>query len=157
MPYETTRLGEFLNTFGKAAGLPALTLSDEGTLFLSLDGASLTLRYFPVTDDLVLASTAAKRPEGEAERLAFCEKALRMNAFSREVGEGVLGLLPDGSLLVYSVRMKPGKLAYGEFEAALLGAADCVKKIRAAFSETDDVVAKPADLSWIQGPGVLSV
>lgn len=157
MPYETTRLGEFLNTFGKAAGLPALTLSDEGTLFLSLDGASLTLRYFPVTDDLVLASTAAKRPEGEAERLAFCEKALRMNAFSREVGEGVLGLLPDGSLLVYSVRMKPGKLAYGEFEATLLGAADCVKKIRAAFSETDDVVAKPADLSWMQGPGVLSV
>lgn len=147
MSYETTRLGEFLNTFGKAAGLPALTLSDEGTLFLSLDGASLTLRYFPVTDDLVLASTAAKRPEGEVERLAF----------SREVGEGVLGLLPDGSLLVYSVRMKPGKLAYGEFEAALLGAADCVKKIRAAFSETDDVVAKPADLSWIQGPGVLSV
>ena len=98
MSYETTRLGEFLNTFGKAAGLPALTLSDEGTLFLSLDGASLTLRYFPVTDDLVLASTAAKRPEGEVERLAFCEKALRMNAFSREVGEGVLGLLPDGSL-----------------------------------------------------------
>lgn len=157
MSYETTRLGEFLNTFGKASGLPALTLSDEGTLFLSLDGASLTLRYFPVTDDLVLASTAAKRPEGEAERLAFYEKALRMNAFSREVGEGVLGLLPDGSLLVYSVRMKPGKLAYGEFEAALLGAADCVKKIRAAFSETDDVVAKPADLSWMQGPGVLSV
>lgn len=157
MSYETTRLGEFLNTFGKAAGLPALTLSDEGTLFLSLDGASLTLRYFPVTGDLVLASTAAKRPESEAERLAFYEKALRMNAFSREVGEGVLGLLPDGSLLVYSVRMKPGKLAYGEFEAALLGAADCVKKIRAAFSETDDVVAKPADLSWIQGPGVLSV
>lgn len=157
MSYETTRLGEFLNTFGKAAGLPALTLSDEGTLFLSLDGASLTLRYFPVTDDLVLASTAAKRPKGEAERLAFCEKALRMNAFSREVGEGVLGLLPDGSLLVYSVRMKPGKLSYGEFEAALLGAADCVKKIRAAFSETDDVVAKPADLSWMQGPGVLSV
>ena len=157
MSYETTRLGEFLNTFGKASGLPALTLSDEGTLFLSLDGASLTLRYFPVTDDLVLASTAAKRPEGEAERLAFYDKALRMNAFSREVGEGVLGLLPDGSLLVYSVRMKPGKLAYGEFEAALLGAADCVKKIRAAFSETDDVVAKPADLSWMQGPGVLSV
>ena len=44
MSYETTRLGEFLNTFGKAAGLPALTLSDEGTLFMSLDGASVLSR-----------------------------------------------------------------------------------------------------------------
>ena len=97
MSYETNRIEEFLTTFGKAAGLPELALTDEGTLFLSLDGTALTLRHFPATDDLVLASTVAKRPEGEAERLALCEKALKMNAFSRETGEGVLGLLPDGS------------------------------------------------------------
>ena len=89
MSYETNRIEEFLTTFGKAAGLPELALTDEGTLFLSLDGTALTLRHFPATDDLVLASTVAKRPEGEAERLALCEKALKMNAFSRETGEGV--------------------------------------------------------------------
>lgn len=110
MSYETNRIEEFLTTFGKAAGLPELALTDEGTLFLSLDGTALTLRHFPATDDLVLASTVAKRPEGEAERLALCEKALKMNAFSRETGEGVLGLLPDGSALVYSVWVRLGKL-----------------------------------------------
>ena len=61
MSYETNRIEEFLTTFGKAAGLPELTLTDEGTLFLSLDGTALTLRHFPATDDLVLASTVAKR------------------------------------------------------------------------------------------------
>lgn len=157
MSYETNRIEEFLTTFGKAAGLPDLALTDEGTLFLSLDGAALTLRHFPATDDLVLASIAAKRPEGEAERTALFEKALRMNAFSRETGEGVLGLLPDGSALVYSVWVKPGKLAYGEFEALLLRTADRVKKLRAAFAESEDTVPAPTDLSWMQGPGVLSV
>lgn len=157
MSYETNRIEEFLTTFGKAAGLPELTLTDEGTLFLSLDGTALTLRHFPATDDLVLASTVAKRPEGEAERLALCEKALKMNAFSRDVGEGVLGLLPDGSALVYSVWVKPGKLAYGDFEALLLRTADRVKKLRSAFAESEETVAAPADLSWMQGPGVLSV
>ena len=124
---------------------------------MSLDGTALTLRHFPATDDLVLASTVAKRPEGEAERLALCEKTLKMNAFSRDVGEGVLGLLPDGSALVYSVWVKPGKLSYGDFEALLLRTADRVQKLRAAFSESDEAVAAPADLSWMQGPGVLSV
>lgn len=157
MSYETNRIEEFLTTFGKAAGLPELALTDEGTLFLSLDGTALTLRHFPATDDLVLASTVAKRPEGEAERLTLCEKALKMNAFSRETGEGVLGLLPDGSALVYSVWVKPGKLSYGDFEALLLRTADRVQKLRAAFSESDEAVAAPADLSWMQGPGVLSV
>lgn len=157
MSYESNRLGEFLAAFGKAAGLPDLALTDEGTLFLSLDGAALTLRHFPATDDLVLASTVAKRPEGEAERLALCEKALKMNAFSRETGEGVLGLLPDGSALVYSVWVKPGKLSYGDFEALLLRTADRVKKLRSAFAESEETVAAPADLSWMQGPGVLSV
>lgn len=157
MSYETNRIEEFLTTFGKAAGLPELALTDEGTLFLSLDGTALTLRYFPSTDDLVIASTVAKRPESESERLALCEKALKMNAFSRETGEGVLGLLPDGSALVYSVWVKPGKLSYGDFEALLLRTADRVQKLRAAFSESDEAVAAPADLSWMQGPGVLSV
>lgn len=157
MSYETNRIEEFLTTFGKAAGLPELALTDEGTLFLSLDGTALTLRHFPATDDLVIASTVAKRPEGDTERLALCEKALKMNAFSRDVGEGVLGLLPDGSALVYSVWVKPGKLSYGDFEALLLRTADRVQKLRAAFSESDEAVAAPADLSWMQGPGVLSV
>ena len=124
---------------------------------MSLDGTALTLRHFPATDDLVLASTVAKRPEGEAERLALCEKALKMNAFSRETGEGVLGLLPDGSALVYSVWVRLSKLSYGDFEALLLRTADRVQKLRAAFSESDEAVAAPADLSWMQGPGVLSV
>lgn len=157
MSYETNRIEEFLTTFGKAAGLPELALTDEGTLFLSLDGTALTLRHFPATDDLVLASTVAKRPEGETERLALCEKALKMNAFSRETGEGVLGLLPDGSALVYSVWVRLSKLSYGDFEALLLRTADRVQKLRAAFSESDEAVAAPADLSWMQGPGVLSV
>lgn len=157
MSYETNRIGEFLNAFAQAAGLPELALTDEGTLFLSLDGTALTLRHFPATDDLVLASTVAKRPEGEAERLALCEKALKMNAFSRETGEGVLGLLPDGSALVYSVWVRLGKLSYGDFEALLLKTADRVAKLRKAFAETGDVPAEPADLSWMQGPGVLSV
>lgn len=157
MSYETNRIGEFLNAFAQAAGLSELALTDEGSLFLSVDGAALTLRHFPATDDLVIASTVAKRPEGEAERLALCEKALKMNAFSRETGEGVLGLLPDGSALVYSVWVKPGKLSYGDFEALLLRTADRVQKLRAAFSESDEAVAAPADLSWMQGPGVLSV
>ena len=157
MSYETNRIGEFLNAFAQAAGLTELVLSDEGSLFLSVDGAALTLRYFPSTDDLVIASTVAKRPESESERLALCEKALKMNAFSREVGEGVLGLLPDGSALVYSVWVRPGKLSYGDFEALLLRTADRVQKLRAAFSESDEAVAAPADLSWMQGPGVLSV
>lgn len=157
MSYETNRIEEFLTTFGKAAGLPELALTDEGTLFLSLDGTALTLRYFPSTDDLVIASTVAKRPESESERLALCEKALKMNAFSRETGEGVLGLLPDGSALVYSVWVRLSKLSYGDFEALLLRTADRVQKLRAAFSESDEAVAAPADLSWMQGPGVLSV
>lgn len=157
MSYESNRLGEFLAAFGKAAGLPDLALTDEGTLFLSLDGAALTLRHFPATDDLVIASSVAKRPEGEAERLALCEKALKMNAFSRDVGEGVLGLLPDGSVFVYSVWVKPGKLSYGDFEALLLRTADRVKKLRSAFAESEETVAAPTDLSWMQGPGVLSV
>ena len=157
MSYETNRIDEFLTTFAKAAGLSDLALSDEGSLFLSVDGAALTLRYFPATDDLVIASTAAKCPEGESGRLALYEKALKMNAFSRETGEGVLGLLPDGSALVYSVWVQPGKLSYGDFEALLLRTADRVKKLRAAFSESEDAVAAPADLSWMQGPGVLSV
>lgn len=157
MSYETNRIGEFLNAFAQAAGLSELALTDEGTLFLSLDGTALTLRHFPATDDLVIASTVAKRPEGDTERLALCEKALKMNAFSRDVGEGVLGLLPDGSALVYSVWVKPGKLSYGDFEALLLRTADRVQKLRAAFSESDEAVAAPADLSWMQGPGVLSV
>ena len=150
MSYETNRIEEFLTTFGKAAGLPELALTDEGTLFLSLDGTALTLRHFPATDDLVLASTVAKRPEGEAERLALCEKALKMNAFSRETGEGVLGLLPDGSALVYSVWVRA--------ERKKLALRVCgVAKLRKAFAETGDVPAEPADLSWMQGPGVLSV
>lgn len=157
MSYETNRIGEFLNAFAQAAGLSELALTDEGSLFLSVDGAALTLRHFPETDDLVIASTVAKRPEGDTERLALCEKALKMNAFSRDVGEGVLGLLPDGSALVYSVWVKPGKLSYGDFEALLLRTADRVQKLRAAFSESDEAVAAPADLSWMQGPGVLSV
>ncbi len=157
MSYETNRIGEFLNAFAQAAGLSELALTDEGGLFLSVDGAALTLRYFPSTDDLVIASTVAKRPESESERLALCEQALKMNAFSREVGEGVLGLLPDGSALVYSVWVRPGKLSYGDFEALLLRTADRVQKLRAAFSESDEAVAAPADLSWMQGPGVLSV
>lgn len=157
MSYETNRIGEFLNAFAQAAGLSELALTDEGSLFLSVDGAALTLRHFPATDDLVIASTVAKRPEGDTERLALCEKALKMNAFSRDVGEGVLGLLPDGSALVYSVWVKPGKLSYGDFEALLLRTADRVQKLRAAFSESDEAVAAPADLSWMQGPGVLSV
>lgn len=157
MSYETNRIGEFLNAFAQAAGLSELALTDEGSLFLSVDGAALTLRHFPATDDLVIASTVAKRPEGDTERLALCEKALKMNAFSRETGEGVLGLLPDGSALVYSVWVKPGKLSYGDFEALLLRTADRVQKLRAAFSESDEAVAAPADLSWMQGPGVLSV
>ena len=157
MSYETNRIGEFLNAFAQAAGLTELVLSDEGSLFLSVDGAALTLRHFPATDDLVIASIAAKCPEGEFGRLALYEKALKMNAFSRETGEGVLGLLPDGSALVYSVWVRPGKLSYGDFEALLLRTADRVKKLRAAFSESEDAVAAPADLSWMQGPGVLSV
>lgn len=157
MSYETNRIGEFLNAFAQAAGLSELALTDEGSLFLSVDGAALTLRHFPETDDLVIASTVAKRPEGDTERLALCEKALKMNAFSRDVGEGVLGLLPDGSALVYRVWVKPGKLSYGDFEALLLRTADRVQKLRAAFSESDEAVAAPADLSWMQGPGVLSV
>ena len=157
MSYETNRIGEFLNAFAQAAGLSELALTDEGSLFLSVDGAALTLRHFPATDDLVIASTVAKRPEGDTERLALCEKALKMNAFSRDVGEGVLGLLPDGPALVYSVWVKPGKLSYGDFEALLLRTADRVQKLRAAFSESDEAVAAPADLSWMQGPGVLSV
>ena len=157
MSYETHRIGEFLNASAHAAGLSELALTDEGSLFLSVDGAALTLRHFPATDDLVIASTVAKRPEGDTERLALCEKALKMNAFSRDVGEGVLGLLPDGSALVYSVWVKPGKLSYGDFEALLLRTADRVQKLRAAFSESDEAVAAPADLSWMQGPGVLSV
>ena len=157
MSYETNRIGEFLNAFAQAAGLSELALTDEGSLFLSVDGAALTLRHFPATDDLVIASTVAKRPESESERLALCEQALKMNAFSREVGEGVLGLLPDGSALVYSVWVRLGKLSYGDFEALLLRTADRVQKLRAAFSESDEAVAAPADLSWMQGPGVLSV
>lgn len=157
MSYETNRIEEFLTTFGKAAGLPELALTDEGTLFLSLDGTALTLRYFPSTDDLVIASTVAKRPESESERLALCEKALKMNAFSRETGEGVLGLLPDGSVLVYSVWVRPRKLSYGDLEALLLRTAERVQKLRAAFDESEEPVAAPADLSWMQGPGVLSV
>lgn len=157
MSYETNRIGEFLNAFAQAAGLSELALTDEGGLFLSVDGAALTLRYFPSTDDLVIASTVAKRPESESERLALCEKALKMNAFSREVGEGVLGLLPDGSALVYSVWVRPGKLSYGDFEALLLRTADRVQKLRAAFAESEEPVVAPADLSWMQGPGVLSV
>lgn len=157
MSYETNRIGEFLNAFAQAAGLSELALTDEGSLFLSVDGAALTLRHFPATDDLVIASTVAKRPESESERLALCEQALKMNAFSREVGEGVLGLLPDGSALVYSVWVRLGKLSYGDFEALLLRTADRVQKLRAAFSESDEAVAAPADLSWMQGLGVLSV
>lgn len=157
MSYETNRIEEFLTTFGKAAGLPELALTDEGTLFLSVDGAALTLRYFPTTDDLVIASTAAKCPDDESGRFALYEKTLKMNAFSRETGEGVLGLLPDGSALVYSVWVRLSKLSYGDFEALLLRTADRVQKLRAAFSESDEAVAAPADLSWMQGPGVLSV
>lgn len=157
MSYETNRIGEFLNAFAQAAGLSELALTDEGSLFLSVDGAALTLRYFPTTDDLVIASTAAKCPDDESGRFALYEKTLKMNAFSRDVGEGVLGLLPDGSALVYSVWVKPGKLAYGDFEALLLKTADRVAKLRKAFAETGDVPAEPADLSWMQGPGVLSV
>lgn len=157
MSYETNRIGEFLQSFAKAAGLSDLALSDEGSLFLSVDGAALTLRYFPATDDLVIASIAAKCPEGESGRLALYEKALKMNAFSPETGEGVLGLLPDGSALVYSVWVRPGKLSYGDFEALLLGTADRVKKLRAAFAESEESDAAPADLSWMQGAGVLSV
>ena len=51
MSYETNRIGEFLNAFAQAAGLSELALTDEGGLFLSVDGAALTLRYFPSTDD----------------------------------------------------------------------------------------------------------
>ena len=80
-----------------------------------------------------------------------------MNAFSRETGEGVLGLLPDGSALVYSVWVRLGKLSYGDFEALLLKTADRVAKLRKAFAETGDVPAEPADLSRMQGTGVLSV
>ena len=68
-----------------------------------------------------------------------------------------MGLLPDGSALVYSVWVRLGKLSYGDFEALLLRTADRVQKLRAAFSESDEAVAAPADLSWMQGPGVLSV
>ena len=67
MSYETNRIDEFLTTFAKAAGLSDLALSDEGSLFLSVDGAALTLRHFPATDDLVIASIAATPETGSVQ------------------------------------------------------------------------------------------
>ena len=155
MSYETNRIEEFLTTFGRPRASPS-SPSPTKELFLSLDGTVLTLRHFPATDDLVLASTVAKRPEGEAERLALCEKALKMNAFSRETGEGVLGLLP--TLGPRLQRVGSTRQAFlRRLEALLLKTADRVAKLRKAFAETGDVPAEPADLSWMQGPGVLSV
>lgn len=145
------RFNELISQTGEAMGISQLRPNALGSLSLSIDGKTFTIKHFENTDQVFVVYEFEKLPSRDAERSRAMEFFLKENCFYRGVGGGIIGLKDDVAYYTYRTDLESltPSVLLDILKAVVETCFDLEKRLFDVLAETESVSAEGFDPNGI--------